>query len=66
MPLANIVEGSLNKVLSRKDDFSMSELHFKLEAFVTKYSVDEGYSGRVDGLQRMLVTLQAVGGGNVR
>ena len=56
----------MNKVLSRKDDFSMSELHFKLETFVTEYSVDEGYSGRVDGLQRMLVTLQAVGGGNVR
>ena len=30
VPLANIVEGSLNKVLGRENDFSMRELHFKL------------------------------------
>ena len=36
----------MNTVLGRKNDFSMSELQFKLEAFVTEYSVDEGYSGR--------------------
>ena len=46
MLLANCVEGSLNKVLGRENDFSMREFHFKLEAFVKKYSVDEGYSGR--------------------
>ena len=36
----------MNKVLGRENDFSMRELHIKLEAFVKKYSVDEGYSGR--------------------
>ena len=45
VPLANIVEGSLKKVLGRENDFSMGELHFKMEAFVKKYSVDEGYDG---------------------
>ena len=42
VPLDNVVEGSLNKVLDREKDFSMREL----EAFVMEYSVDEGYSGR--------------------
>ena len=37
--LANSVEGSLNKVLGRENDFSMREL----EAFVKEYSVDEVY-----------------------
>ena len=37
-----IVEGSLNKVLGRENDLNMSEFHFKLEAFIKEYSVDEG------------------------
>ena len=42
VPSANIVEGSLNKVLGRENDLSMREFHFKLEAFIKEYSVDEG------------------------
>ena len=42
MPLANIEDGSLNKGLGRETDFSMSELHFKLEAFVKEYRVYKG------------------------
>ena len=42
VPLDNILELSLNKVLGREKNFSMREL----EAFFMEYSVDEGYSGR--------------------